>query len=218
MRLNLTPHHADVTYYVAFKEPFFKIIIPEQRVKFFKAIIGKFGIRMNDFVVNDKLPSNDFFHFSKLFGQTFVDVGLGIEETTIKINRPDNQNQLVDIMMFFQQLFEGQEFTIQRILIQRHFESADDVNGYLSMFNPNLPELFKDKLVGQGYAYSLMNSEHQLIIHIFVTKSVVVANGLFFSTDFVFSPSIFNIENAILVAKKQYDLVLEGLSLKISEE
>jgi hypothetical protein len=219
MELVLKPVTADVNYFASFKEPIIFLDDKDNlRPDLVKKILKTFELRLNDIKFNNQLPSNDYIHFYKFFGQCILDVSLGLEEVAARIGTPLNEEQVADLLSRLTKIIEDYPITFQRIGIQRHLETAGDVEKYLESLNPNVPDNLQKYLSGRGVIYNFRLPDHELTIQSIITNSLIVDNGIYFFTEFSFSPNKYDFDGTYKVVKTQYEFLLNELNLKIEDE
>jgi hypothetical protein len=219
MKLVVSPVSTDLQFRANFSEPQLGLgrFVDDERHLMIRKILNDFGLRLNDVKFNNLTPSNDFIHFSKIYGACFLDVSFGLEEVQILLRRAESEAQVNDIAKKIGDLIVARPLSTQRFTIQTHFSTTGQLNQYLQILNPYCPTSFKDKLNNVGVHYTLNVSDHNLAIYITAVESLFVQKGLYLSLEFEFSPSKYEFENAFAVTKEQYWFILNGLDLEVKE-
>jgi hypothetical protein len=219
MKLVISPASTDLQFRATFTEPQLGLgrVVDDERHQLIRKILTSFDLRLNDVKFNNLTPSNDFIHFSKFYGVCFLDVSFGLEEILVVLRRTESETQLVDIATKVGYLIEARPLATQRFTIQEHFSTSDQLVEYLQSLNPHCPSSFKDKLSSVGVHYTLKESDHNLAIYVTALESLFIQKGLYLSLEFEFSPSKYDLPNALAVTKEQYRFILNGLDLEIKE-
>jgi len=219
MKLFISPASTDVQFRASFAEPQLGLarFVDDERHQLIRKILTSFELRLNDVKFNNLIPSNDFVHFSKFYGACFLDVSFGLEEILVVLRRVESETQLYDISAKVGYLLDARPLATQRFTIQEHFSTSEGSTEYLQSLNPHCPSSFKDKLSSVGVHYTLKVSDHNLAIYVTAVESLFIQNGLYLSLEFEFSPSTYDLANALAVTKEQYRFILNGLDLEIKE-
>lgn len=219
MKLVICPASTDLQFRATFSEPQLGLgrSVDDERYQLIRKILTAFDLHLNDLKFNNLAPSNDFIHFSKLYGACFLDVSFGLEEIQILMRRTESETQVNDIAAKVGHLLEARPFATQRFTIQEHFSTSGQLSQYLQSLNPHCPASFEGKLNSVGVHYTLKVSDHNLAIYVTAVESLFIQKGLYLSLEFEFSPNKYDLGNALAVTKEQYRFILNGLDLAIKE-
>ncbi len=215
MELDIKPTHTDISYQVSFSEPMMTLATEAVRLPVIKQISKEFSLRLNDIKFDQNYPSNNFIHFSRYFLNTFIDVSIGLEEITVKINQPENEKQ---VRLFFDSLFniiEEGKSSGQRATLARHFSTDGNVMSFMEIINPYTPDNFQRHLEGKGAIFELRIPEHELTCQIVLANSLLVTGGLYLNVDFHFSPAKYNFNELYDVVIDNYRSITDSLNLRI---
>lgn len=218
MKITVKSELSDLTYYAKYKEALIDLVREERRLPLVGELVRSFGLKLNDIKIDNNVPSENWMHFSKFYGTTWLDVSLGLEELTARLRNPEDEKMVKDLYGKLVESIREVTFDLQRMTIQRHFSTKGDARSFLENLNPNYPTGFKQMLEGNGVFYTLKLEPNKMTIHITLVNSLYVPGGLFFSVENVFSPNQYDFERAFSVAKERYDFIVEQLNLVIVEE
>lgn len=215
MELSAIPASTDVLFQGIYQNPMPELSKEDNRISLLNSFMKTFEIHLNGFKFDADSPSNNFIHFSKFYGVTFMDVSFGLEETSVRIQNPQDESQIEDLHAKLFQLIDKFSFSRRKIIINRHLAVEGEVKAFLESLNPVVPKKFEAILDGRGVFYVLKIPEHQLSIPITLVNSIFVPNGLYFSVEYDFSPNKYDYKTAITIAKDYYTFILNELKLKI---
>ena len=217
MEFVVKPVTTDIRYRVIFKEPQFELIKQEPRISMLSKIMKNFDLHLNDIRFSDAALSNDYLHFSKFYDATFFNVAFGLEEVEASLQRVQNEDQVEDLYGKLAQLFEQNPISLQRVTIQRHLSTEENVSLFLESLNPNPPSNFKKYLCGTGAYYTLTISDHNLSIYITIVESLFIQKGLYLSVENEFSPNKYDFQETFKIVKEFQEFILKGLDLYIKD-
>lgn len=218
MELILNSVSTDISYKVSFKEAQLSIIKDRPPLPLVELLLKNFGLRLNDIKFNTDLPSNNFIHFSRFFGTTFFDVSFGIEEIEATIRNPEQKEQVNSLLGTLSSLLNQDAISGKRLQVFRQIGVKGDINEYLESLNPYCPEPFQMLIAGRGVFYTLRVEDHGLTIHITLTNSLYVPNGLYLYLDFQFEQNQLNFNELYGIVKSRYEFILKSLNLKVQSE
>ena len=216
MELIIKPTSAEIIYYLVFKEPLLSVV-EKSRIPLIKKFLKSFDLRLNDIKFNAEKPSNNFLSFFKFYDTTYFDVAFGLEEITAKISRPIDESQIPQLFGKLYSIIKDNDIVRQRINTTLHYSTEGDLTEYLDTLNPIIPEDFRESLSGKGVIYALKDSENQLDVHLVLSHSIIVPNGIYLNIEFNFSPNVFDFKSAYKIAKEKYESFLEVFNLRIKE-
>ena len=219
MKLFVKPVSTDLQYRAFFSEPQLGLgrFMDDKREQLIRQILTLFKLRLNDVKFNNAAPSNDFIHFSKFYGDCFLDVSFGLEEVQIVMRRSQSEALLNDVTEKIGDLLSGRPLSSQRFTVQEHFSSTGGSVEYLRSLNPSSPASFESLLSSVGVHYTLRVGDHNLVVYVTVVESLFVSGGIYLSIEFEFLPNKYALVEASKVTKEQYQFVLNGLELEIKE-
>ena len=197
----------DVRYFALYQDPLLDLAIDKTRLNLIRAIMNTFAINLNSIKFRTDLPSDKLICFNKFFGNTFVDVSIGIEELSVTINRLEDEQQAHDILskiITAMKKIKGFEIANQKITLSQHYSSDEDSNDFFQTLNPKTLESLSDMIKNQGVLYHLFDEENNCNISILVDPSLVFAGGIFINADLQFYPNKFNFNEMFVYAKKKY--------------
>ena len=84
--------------------------------------------------------------------------------------------------------------------------------------NPKCPKKFESILDTNGVYYALKFPENNLLARVTLIDSFVVPGGLYFSTEYSFSPNQLDYLEASEVVEKQDNFIIKSLELNLTEE
>lgn len=218
MKTNITPEITDVTWDVALKEAMLNTIVEKARHQLIGYLQKAFGLKLNDIKFDQNAPSNNFIHFTRFFGQTMLDVSLGLEDISIKISRPENFDQVKNLIGYMHNVYQNFPIAEYAIAISRHFKVNGDLDTFLEFMCPFAPDSFKEMLNGRGVIYGLNLDDHELNCQIIATKSLLIPNGLFLRTHFSLKTHEKEYEKIVEKIASGYRFVLKGFMLEIEGE
>ena len=216
MAFQIRPESSEVHYQFFYKEPWFSAAEDKKRTSILKKVLKKFNLRLNDIDFTRKSPSDKFFSFYKIYDKSFLEVFFGLEEAKAQINRPISETQIKDLFSWLYNVCKEQSIKQQSISLIRHFSTEGNLFSYLDELNPKTPENFQEALESKGVIYGFHDSENELHVHIVVSNSIVVPNGLYLNTEFIFSPNLHDYKSAHKIAKEKYEMILNELNLQIA--
>ena len=82
MQIRVGAVSTDLSYEVFFEEPRYELFTLEGQIKWLGYFRKQFSLSLNDVRVNRETSSNNFLHFSKAYGKTFIDVSYGLSRFT----------------------------------------------------------------------------------------------------------------------------------------
>ena len=94
MQIRVGAVSTDLSYEVFFEEPRYELFTLEGQIKWLGYFRKQFSLSLNDVRVNRETSSNNFLHFSKAYGKTFIDVSYGLEQVHASISNPSQSEQL----------------------------------------------------------------------------------------------------------------------------
>lgn len=150
MNLIVNPESTDFHCSLVFAEPQIELAGEERRFPLIRQVMKRFLIRLNDIRFNVNSPSNDYLHFSRFYGQAYLDVSFGLEEIEVWFRRIESENQLLEVLSDFFEVIKGISVSIQRMALHQHFSSEGDVQGFLNSIIPNHPEAFGARNSNKG--------------------------------------------------------------------
>lgn len=210
----------DITYTVSFKDAMLDIILDNNvRLHLLDSIIKTFQLKLNDIKVrnDDQGIAGNHFHFSKFYGQSFLDVRYGLEEVAALVRNPTSKDQLIDLLSKVYGLFKDRPITSQMINMQHQLRIGRNPMTYLESLNPYTPEGFREALQGKGVFYTLGHAEHDLVIVVTVAPSVFHPEGVFVAVNYEFRPSRYDFPKVCEIAEQYYSLIFQELNLKVQE-
>jgi hypothetical protein len=210
----------DVTYTVSFKDAMLDVLIDGRvRLQLIDSVMKKFQLKLNDlkFKSDDQSLPGNHFHFSKTYGQTYLDVRYGLEEVATLVRNPVSKDQLIDLLSGVHDLFKDRPITSQVINVQHQLGIGRNPIDYLDSLNPHTPERFKEVLQGKGVVYTLRYVEHDLVIMVTVIPSLFLPEGVFVAINYEFRPSRYDFQKTFEIAENYYSLLLQELNLKVEE-
>lgn len=213
MELKIRPFSSETTFFLVFQEPWLTVVTDKARINLIKKIMKSFELHLNDIKFHQETPSNRFLSFFKFLGQTFFDVSLGLEEVTAKLNRPADEKQIKELFGRVYSILKENTIVQQRFSIAQHFSTDGDLMGYLNNLNPNTPDRFIESLSGKGVVYAMQDQENQFYTHLVVSHSLLIADGLYVSIDFNFSPNLHDFRTAYKLAKEKHYNIFSELNL-----
>ena len=217
MNLIVNPETTDFHCSLVFAEPQIELAGEERRFPLIRQVMKRFLIRLNDIRFNVNSPSNDYLHFSRFYGQAYLDVSFGLEEIEVWFRRIESENQLLEVLSDFFEVIKGISVSIQRMALHQHFSSEGDVQGFLNSIIPNHPEAFGGYLTKKGVFYTLRAEEHNSTIHIMAAESFFVQGGLYLSIESEFAPNNYESQDALKIAREHNSFVLSGLGIQTKE-
>lgn len=214
MKLIVKPLAVDFIYHAFFKEPLLtNIVNDEAQVMLLDKLTKNFQLRLNDLKFNREALSNNFIHFSRFEGLSFLDVSFGLEEVVALLRNPLNEVQVETLFSRLSEIIKDDSIS-RLLLIGRYQLSVEgDVSSYLQGLNPNTPTNFEKLLSGKGITYHLRIPKNNLSIYVSVVNSLVVEGGLFLSTEFEFFPYKHSFPQAFKIIRKYHDFILDELKL-----
>lgn len=214
MDLIVTPVSVDLAYEVFFQEPLFEVIEGGQ-IALWKHFRKAFNLTLNDIKTNNQTPSNDLYHFSKMYGRSFLDVSYGLEQVRASITNPGGRDQVVGFYRGLTESIKGSLPSVQRFGIQEHFAVEGNTTDYLRSLNPKSPPNFRKLLVATWAGYSLHVPEHKLTMNILVAPSLYHPGGLYLSIQSEFNPVICDYEKSFALVEEYYSFINRGLQLNV---
>jgi len=207
------PANVDLSYEVFFQDPLFELIEKSGQIKLLKHLMKTFGLSLNDIKINNQSPSNNFYHFSKMFGKSFFDVSFGLQEIRASLGNPESREQIINFYHGLNDSFREFPLSMQRFNVQQHLLVEGDAKEYLGSLNPSSPDAFQKLLGSSWVGYNLQVQEHQLSINVVVALSLFVTGGVFFSTQFEFKPAISDFKRSFDLVDEYQTFVQKGLGL-----
>lgn len=215
--LIVKPFYTDLLYHVTFHETI-PYLFKEEGVTVLLRKIGKdFGIRQNQITVNRQSPSDALLTFSIFEGATWFNVSYGLEEIIARLQRPQDEDQVIRLYSKLGDCFKQYPMIQQRMNIQHQLESQGNSRAYLKSLNPQAPKGFEDKLTGRGVFYTLRHEEHSLVMHISVAASLFIKEGVFVSIENDFNPNKYDFQQALSIVKERREFVLNELGIHIEK-
>lgn len=208
MNLLVRPSTAEIIYNITSREP-------NSLDNINGNLIAKmFNLRLNDIRVNQNLPSDNLFNFSKFDNQTWIEASIGLEEATILVRHPkdvdDVRNHFSKVIRFFENLpTDRQKFTFK---FQYEVLKGDSA-AYLSFLNANIPSGFQDKIDGRGVSYTLRIPKFDLTIYIALASSIFIKGGIYLSIENIYYPSILTFEEAFKLTHDNSMFILRELGI-----
>ena len=181
MEIDVKSTFLDINYQVSFSEPLLTLATEAVRLPVINQILKTFSLRLNDIKFDHSYPSNNFIHFSRYYLNAFFDVSLGLEEITIKINRPENEKQVYGFLDSFFKIIKEDKISGQRATLMSHYSTDGNVKTYMEAINPYTPDNFQRHLDGKGAIFMLKIPEHELTCKILLAESLLVAGGIYLS-------------------------------------
>lgn len=200
---------------VSFKEPMLELSREGTRLPLVTKFLKTFSLRLNDLVFNAKSLSDNYLHFSRIYGLTWFDVSFGLEEWSAKIIRAQSLEQVKDLFIKLSQVVESIPTASQQIIVNSHLHLGERLKDFLESLNPYVPPNFETILENRGVFYTLRIAEHELSVHLTVVPSLHFANSVYLSVESVFEPCLYKFEEAIEVFEKYSDSLLQGLNLDV---
>jgi hypothetical protein len=215
MELDIKPTHTDISYQVSFSEPMMTLATEAVRLSVVKQISKEFSLRLNDIKFDHNSPSNNYIQFSRFFLNTYLNVSIGLEEITIKINQPENEKQIHWFFDSFFNIVQEAKSSNQRATLSRHFSTDGDVMSYLETINPYTPDGFQSYLDGKGAIFVLKIPEHELTCQILMANSLLTSGGIYLNVDFHFSPTKYNFSELYDIVINNYRTIIDSLNLRV---
>lgn len=210
----------DANYSVSYTSPLFNIISEKNRIAVLKKLMLSFEIRLDSIKFNSESASTKFIGFTKFYGNTFVDVSIGIEELTIVFNRL-NDGQLaffvIDKIISALTGFEDFEINNQKVAFWKHYQTSEDIKQYFDELNPYTPDDFESLLQIKGAFYNLRDEDNNCNITVLANRSAAVKDGVFIHTDFHVHPNLFSHKQMFSYAGTMYNKIAKSLQLDILE-
>jgi len=220
MGLIIRPVETSLLWQVFFKEPQLELSREENRLSLITKLLKSFDLRLNDLKFNQLTPSNNFIHFFKLYGQTFLDVSFGLEEISAILRAPQNEEQVLDLLNRLFQVIKERPVSEQKfsIRMQCATEGGNITTFFQTLSRPVGPRRFRGVLRGKGFIYDLTFPEYGLIISVVIANSLVVDGGLYLHIEYLFSPNQYDFENAFGIITNRLDFITKGLNIQLKLE
>jgi hypothetical protein len=205
----------DLVYEVFFQEPLFNVIEGGDQIALWKHFLKAFNLTLNDIKTNNQTPSNDLYHFSKMYGRSFLDVSYGLEQVRAGVSNPESRDQVVGFYQGLTESIKSSLPSVQRFTIQEHFAVEGNANDYLQSLNPKSPTSFRKILTATWAGYSLHIPEYKLTMNILVAPSLYRPGGLYLSIQSEFNPVICDFEKSFTLVEEYYSFINKGLQLNV---
>jgi len=216
MELVVKPTWTYLLYQVFFKEVMLELVIKEElRLPLINKFLKAFELRLNDIKFNMQTMSDNYIQFSKFYEQALFNVSFGLEEASATLKAPQNEVQVADLYGKLFQIFQDIPIAIQKMTIQRQLSTEGDATSFLKSLNPHCPSNFEKLLQGGGVFYTLKIPENEMTIYITLVESIFIPGGLYLSIENIFSPNIYDFQNAFEISKERHDFILKELNLNI---
>jgi hypothetical protein len=205
----------DVSAKVTFKQPMLELTKEENRIPLIKKLLAAFSLRVNDVIFNLQTASENYIHFSRLYGLTWFDVSFGLEEWSAKIVKPQGAQQVKELLTRMSQIVDDIPTLTHRVTINAHLGMEENSVAFLNSLNPYVPPALESFLQGRGAFYNLKVSEHRLTVYLTVVPSLFVSSGIYLSIESLFDPTIYEFKTALEVADDFAEVIFKGLNLEI---
>ncbi len=216
MNPTLTPERAKFNYNAYFAEPSLEDSSEKPRIVLIKKFLKNFGLRLNDLKFDGNSGSDRFISFSRFYGACYFAVSYGLEEVSATIDRPNDVNQVRDLLIGYYNIFQHNKVGRQKIGYQIHCGIEGDLKQLLEMLNSSIPENLVESSIGRGTIYDLKITEHNLIIHVLMANSLVLRNRLYLSFEFDFNPNIYTFKEAFETALKVNKNILKSYNMTLN--
>ena len=210
----------DLKYSILYKDPLFNLGSEKTRNSVLKKIMDSFAINLNNIKHRNDLPSDKLYGFRKFYGETFVDVSMGVQELSVVITRLQDKQQAYDILnkiISIAKKIKGFEIAIQKLVLSQHYSSDEDTDIFFKNLNPVTPEGLADTITSQGIVYNLIDDENSCQITLLVNNSLTILGGIFISADLHFSPNKFSFPEMFAFAKKRYSEIAIAVGMDIKK-
>jgi hypothetical protein len=218
MEINIKPALSEAEYGLEYKETFFEGASEKARLSLAKKLIKAYELRFNDIKFDGNQASNKLISFSRFYGDSYFLVEYGLENINSKINRLIDRQQCRQLFGTLYKTVKGKDnlFAWQKFSVRQHFKIQNSsALDYLNSINPFTPQGFISQLFGRGSLFALDVPDHELKIHVLLTNSVIIEDGIYFSIDFIFMQNQYDFADAFDISSSQYDFILNELNLKL---
>jgi hypothetical protein len=218
MKISVKTEISDIVYRAIYIKPAYDLLNEPDRLHIAKIFIASYGLRLNDIKFDSNLISDRFIHFSKFDDPSFFEVDFGFEEMTATLKRVRTKSQAKVLFEKLNQVLNKIPLTSQYWTIHRQLSTSGDAKEYLKALNPKCPKNFEPILESNGVYYTLKFPEENLSARITLVESVVVPGGLYFFTEYSFSPNQYDFLKASAMVEKQDNFIIKSLELNLTEE
>lgn len=198
-------------------KPLFDIVREDNRIALSGYLVEVFGLSIDDIKFNTQSLSNNYIVFSKIYGQTWVNVSIGLEMVSCRIAHPETADQIIETISKIHNIYTNADINEYNVEINVHYSFAGNLEKYLSNFYNCIPNAFEDCFDGGGIIYGLGWPKEKMKCHVVLSKSLVVDKGIYLATNFKYSPDNNDYNELVKAIKDRRDFVLSGLKL-VAEE
>jgi len=219
VQIKVIPVSTDLSYDAFFSEPRFPLLMTEGQLEWLNYFRKDFMLALNDIKINREALSNNLFHFSKMYGKTFLDVSYGLEQVHAAINNPSNTEHILSLYGALTASFKDASVSIQRFSIQEQLSSeGEDAASYLKTLNQSIPQSFETHLKANMVGYTLNYPEEALTITIVVAPSIFIPGGLYLHRQFEFTPSPYDYQQTLAAVQEKLILIQKVLEITYKGE
>jgi hypothetical protein len=217
MKYNLSPVSADSSYTFYFKEPLIDLYKPSTRFDLIGRLLKEFRISIDDLKIETGKPSGQALEFSKFYGDIWLGVLIGLEKVEATFRPVPKDELLSKCCSGLYDIFGKDLLASYGMTVRAHLTVKEGAAAFLESLNPNVPPVLAPLVKARGVSFEFEIPQHELVIGVIITNSVVYSNAIYLALDGKFSSNRYSFEEACAYFRENVNRIGQAFSIELEK-